>query len=144
MLISDWSSDVCSSDLKPPSIRLRRKPRDRKRYARAAGGSCDRYLAFFLNPLRLLKALDCLSLKRKGPAERSAGPLKVVFGFNYRPRLPARCAMKWACVSASIASRPSSLTAAKISWTSPRTFMRCEVARNRSEEHTSELQTLIR
>src|SRR3546814_13702633 len=83
----DWSCGRFRDALKPPSIRLRRKPRDRKRYARAAGGSCDRYLAFFLNPLRLLKALDCLSLKRKGPAERSAGPLKEIGKASCRERV---------------------------------------------------------
>src|SRR3546814_10205797 len=100
MRISDWSSDVCSSDLPAAAVDL---AADRTRRAAA--------------------------VRRPAPGLLRARGLRPVQRPDPRPRLPRE---RHAFAAASAARRPAG----------PQARLRGAVAR--SEEHTSDLQSLMR
>src|SRR3546814_3882823 len=108
MRISDWSSDVCSSDLLP------RPGRDRRTQRRHAGKAWARWLATIVPPRRLTHC-PCRSgfsrelFRRRGERQKlaaEAAPTRAVRRSGLRPR-------------------------------------RLFIFEARSEEHTSELQSLM-
>src|SRR3546814_7388373 len=107
MRISDWSSDVCSSDLPPPHVPLRR------RIPRRQGGNG--------HPTRPRKKRYSLLADATHP---SPDPRK-------NTSLPHPGASHPQCGTTGLA-------------TPRRSFPACPDTRKRSEEHTSELQSLLR
>src|SRR3546814_17746811 len=73
--ISDWSSDVCSSDLYRPSARRDRGPRDRARdELPARQGRADAVRQRHRHPRRAAPRARAAQprLRRRGPADRGA------------------------------------------------------------------------
>src|SRR3546814_2590462 len=147
MRISDWSSDVCSSDLRRVRRRHRRQGRRRARTDRGAGMNLRRMLAIVVKEVRQLRR-DRVTL-----AMILGIPVMqlVLFGYAINLNLrgleagiadQANTAASRALVMDMVATGVIEPTLAA---TSPRQLMdalrRGDISVGRSEVHTSELQS---
>src|SRR3546814_1302041 len=133
MRSSDWSSDVCSSDLHPPPSDARAGISRRYRGNGRAAGVGGRPLHDRADPARGWRRLDCLrACRRQSRAVRDS--CHEYLGRGMSGSVPAdvqAVAKSWesACRSLDVDRILSHLS---------------EDATVRSEEHTSELQSLMR
>src|SRR3546814_7587029 len=116
MRISDWSSDVCSSDL--------------ERVGQGASVALDGYLA-------LLHRLEQGGLRLRRRAVDLVGEQQVC---EHRPLTEAERPRSAGCRVRRVDELAQQLGGHQVG----RELDPCEVERQRSEEHTSELQSLMR
>src|SRR3546814_1406950 len=136
MRISDWSSDVCSSDLAADDLQSNRFVLGEHHFSLAVFADSQRRLADNLSAARAALADAGLVAAREGPALEAAFWAQLPGNFAWRARPAAITSRNFAALApfhTYPAGRPKGNH-----WGPAIAMMK------RSEEHTSEIQSLMR
>src|SRR3546814_2099637 len=114
MRISDWSSDVCSSDLRRPLAMWRREVAGEKSHRMLQRAVMPQTRATHIHPRAAALAGACVQIEIKARQHVAIGVQYIVIAYV---RVPSR---------------------------NPFAYPKAQAEHLRSEEHTSELQSLMR